>query len=151
MKRPGITMIFFIIIMIAIQFVPSEQPANQAIESFPPLTSDAEYVFQKACVNCHTTETNWPWYSAIAPFSWLIRHHVAEGRAYLNLGAWEQYPAEKQRELIHRITSEVQKNKMPPKSYIFVHQEARLTEIDKESIENWAQQVIHLIPQTIHE
>ncbi|HDR04175.1 MAG TPA: hypothetical protein ENN84_02875, partial [Candidatus Marinimicrobia bacterium] len=116
MFRFGLTIIIFTIIIVALQFVPSEQVENATIQNLPPLTPDAEYVFQKACYDCHTTETNWPWYSQIVPMSILIRHHVKEGRQYLDLGNWNQYSPEKQRDLIQKIAIVVRNDQMPPKT-----------------------------------
>jgi hypothetical protein len=81
-------------------------------------------IAKRACFDCHSNETVWPWYSNIAPISWLVTHDVEGGREHLNFSEWNRSnqasPAEIQRQ--------VESRKMPPTTYLLEHPEARLTD-----------------------
>ncbi len=107
----------------------------------PPVThaysSDAEVqaVLKRACADCHSHETHWPWYSRIAPVSWLIAHDVEEGRAHLNLSVDDYMGAEDA--LGAEIRQVVESGEMPPWQYVLAHPEARLSEQDTAKLLAW--------------
>ncbi len=82
---------------------------------------------QRACFDCHSNETRWPLYSRIAPVSWSITDHVVEGREAINFSTWDT-AAEEADEMVEQI----REGKMPLKSYLNMHPEARLTSQEKE-------------------
>lgn len=84
-------------------------------------------VIDRSCRDCHSNETTWPWYSHVAPVSWLIAHDVNDGREALNFSDWAGYLPDKQRKLLSQACDEVREGEMPGFSYTFVHREARLT------------------------
>jgi hypothetical protein len=81
-------------------------------------------------MNCHSHQTVWPWYSAIAPASWLVAHDVAEGREHLNLSDWARVPVEKRAHKLEEVCEETRKGHMPPRLYLMLHPEAKLSEQD---------------------
>jgi hypothetical protein len=95
-------------------------------------------VLKRSCLDCHSNETTWPWYSRIAPVSWMLAYDVYEGREHLNFSHWGDYPGEKQVKLRKEIREEVDEGEMPPFQYYLVHREARLGNQDKEIIRRWA-------------
>ena len=83
----------------------------------------------RACFDCHSNETVWPWYSKIAPVSWLVQRDVDQGRDHFNLSDWEQRPAP------GRLMAEaVREGEMPPWFYLPLHPEARLSDAEKEAL-----------------
>ncbi|NIT14791.1 MAG: heme-binding protein, partial [Candidatus Dadabacteria bacterium] len=110
----------------------------------PPVTSDiktpshVKKVFKRACYDCHSNESTWPWYSKVAPSSWFVINHVNEAREEFNFSTWDKYSLEKESEIIEEIWEEVDEGKMPLWSYIILHPDARLSEEDKKVIYNWA-------------
>lgn len=82
---------------------------------------------RQACGNCHSNQTQWPWYSHVAPFSWLVRRDVTEGRKFLNFSLWPAYGEEVQRQLLALAAAEIQRGSMPPFRYSALHAEARLS------------------------
>jgi len=82
----------------------------------------------RACYDCHSNETKWPWYSHIAPVSWLVQNHVDEGRGKLNFSEWgrPQEGAE--------AVEAVQEGEMPLRSYLLTHPEARLSPAEYEAL-----------------
>lgn len=87
---------------------------------------------KRACFDCHSNETIWPWYSRIAPFSWLVRGDVDEGRKELNFSDWQDGTREGER--ADKIRKEITKGEMPPLRFRLVHPEARLSDVEKRKI-----------------
>lgn len=107
---------------------------------FPP-TWEAEpsRVFARACADCHSDHTDWPWYSHVVPVSWWIRQHVREGRQNLNFSEWEKYSAKQKRDKLESICGAIATGRMPPRLYIFMHPEAKVTEEDKGTVCDWVE------------
>ena len=88
---------------------------------------------ERACLDCHTNRTRWPWYSNIAPMSWRIQNHVREGREKLNFSAFD--PSRKAvAEAAGEAGETVTKNEMPPFDYQLAHPEARLTPEERRAL-----------------
>ncbi|HJU29581.1 MAG TPA: heme-binding domain-containing protein, partial [Candidatus Binataceae bacterium] len=111
----------------------------------PPIRGDLEApaavkaTLRRACYGCHSNETRWPWYSAIAPASWLAHYDVTEARRRLNFSEWADYAydpgtrAHKLEEMAELISS----REMPPWYYCMMHPEARLDRAQRESMLRW--------------
>lgn len=118
-------------LFVAIQLVPyGRGHAN------PPVTRAASFGSQAgtdlargACLDCHSDETTWPWYSNVAPMSWLIQKDVDEGRAALNFSEWD-LPQEEMKDLLEVV----EEGEMPPTSYTLLHPDARLTEEERATL-----------------
>lgn len=95
-------------------------------------------ILQRACQDCHSANTVWPWYANIPPISWRVHRDVAKGRASLDLSRWNEYPENEQRGLRIAIEAAVQQRRMPPPEYVWMHRGARLSANDIEWIEQWA-------------
>lgn len=117
------------VVFIAIQFLPVfEIEKNPPIEKEPIWDSEKtkEY-FMRSCADCHSHNTKWPWYSKIAPISWLIRHHVKEGREHFNISRYGLQKKDKS----HEAAEEVEDGSMPLLPYVWMHPEAKLSEQEK--------------------
>jgi len=93
-----------------------------------------------ACYNCHSHETQWPWYSHIAPVSWLVAGDVTRGRERLNFSEWPRAWPERAAKRLERISEEVDYKDMPPAKYTLMHPEARLTAGQRQQLIHWADQ-----------
>ena len=89
-----------------------------------------------ACYDCHSSETRWPWYSHIAPMSWLIASDVKEGREHLNLSDWPNNPI-RAAKWLDEMSDEIGSGEMPLKKYIRIHADARLTESQRKELTDW--------------
>jgi hypothetical protein len=76
----------------------------------------------RACFDCHSNQTTWPWYSRVAPFSWVVQRHVNVGRSVLNFSEWNRTW-----DLAEQSSSQVLRREMPPRSYRVLHDHAQLT------------------------
>ena len=133
-----ITLLIFFIIFILMQFIQTNKE-NIAQEKNLEMKVDNIEVYnilKTACYDCHSNETVWPWYSKIAPFSWVVSNHVTEGKKALNFSTWENYNQEEKDEKIKDIYRTAYAS-MPLPSYIFAHENADLTKEQRSLIRNW--------------
>jgi len=120
---------------------------NPPVEQDVAAPASVEALLRRACYNCHSHETVWPWYSHVAPVSWLLAHDVSEGRRELNFSTWAAYPAAKKVRKLRKSADEVAKRKMPPWYYALVHPEARLADGEREMLRAWtAEEIARLAP-----
>lgn len=126
-------------IALFIQFVPVTRvnPPEVADLDAPP---EVRAILRTSCYDCHSNETVWPWYSKVAPTSWLVARDVTEGRRHLNFSKWNKYNPEKVASLRARIVREVGKGDMPPWYYTVKHRDAKLTEAQRTVLTTWTAQ-----------
>jgi hypothetical protein len=91
-------------------------------------------ILRRACSDCHSHETKWPWYARISPLSWVMARHVEQGRAKLNFSDWSTASADQ----LEEIFDSIDKKKMPLPSYLLMHSDARLSQADREIVMAWA-------------
>ena len=91
-------------------------------------------ILRRSCADCHSHETEWPWYSRISPVSWMVANHVVKGRAKLNFSDWSADTLDQMEE----IYDSTAKNKMPMASYLVMHPKARLSRADRDILMAWA-------------
>jgi hypothetical protein len=127
----------FCVAFIAIQFVPVNR-TNPPVQGDFRASAEVVSVLRRACYDCHSNETVWPWYSRVAPVSWVIARDVHEGRAALNFSTWNQLSAEKQAKGMKESWEEVAEGKMPTWYYVALHPEARLSANDQSVLRAWS-------------
>ena len=110
---------------------------NQAILPDAQIDPKTLAIIQRACQNCHSQNTEWPWYSRVAPASWLLARDVQQARLHMNLSQWQDYSAADRSRLLSEIGSAVRNREMPVQRYVWLHPEARLTEIERQQIYLW--------------
>ena len=136
------------VIFIGAQLIRPEK-TNPPVEGARTLQAHAEVppkvaaILRRACYDCHSNETQWPWYSNVAPVSWFVIDHVNHGREHLNFSEWEQADEhngqQDAQERFDEIIEEVKSRKMPLSSYLPLHPEAELSDQDIKLICDWAQ------------
>lgn len=125
------------VLFLAIQFVPVDR-SNPAVQTQVPASAEARAILERACYDCHSNQTVWPWYSYVAPVSWLVAKDVQDGRDELNFSTWNLMSAEKQAEGIGESWEKVQSGEMPLWFYIPLHPEAKLSPSDRAILQTWA-------------
>jgi len=123
--------------LLAIQLFPIDR-TNPPVETEVLAPAEVRAVVRRACYDCHSNETVWPWYSRIAPVSWQIARDVREGRKALNFSTWNRLGAKEQLEAMYEIWEEVAEGKMPPSLYLPTHPEARLSANDRSHLRAWS-------------
>ena len=94
-------------------------------------------IFSHACINCHSEKTLWPWYSYLAPFSWLVENDVKRARRLLNLSRWDTLDPAEQRLLLTAIATVIENREMPPHKYVVFHPEVKLSTDDSVQVIEW--------------
>ncbi len=132
-------LIAIIILVVGIQFIPYDVPANIPDKDGEPLQApkEVEAILKRSCYDCHSNHTNFPWYSSVAPVSFFTKMHVKEGREHLNFSKWNSYGDEKKAKYLEKIPKAIEK-KMPLPSYLLIHKDAKLSEADKKTLSEWA-------------
>jgi hypothetical protein len=135
-------MIFVIILLLlvafaVIQFIPVDR-SNPPVETEIPTPPQVKTVLRSACYDCHSNETTWPWYSYIAPISWLVAHDVHEGRDELNFSTWNRYNTKQQVEKLKKTLEEIEEDEMPPWFYMVVHRDIQLSALERAALQTWA-------------
>jgi hypothetical protein len=125
----GIIVLIGIVLFALIQLVPyGRNHKNPAVVQEPNWDAQTRAIAKKACFDCHSNEVVWPWYSNIAPVSWLVQRDVDEGRRRLNFSEWGSGRGEDE------IASMIQEGEMPPAQYKLMHPASRLTEVEKQAL-----------------
>ena len=131
-----------LLIVVALQFVrpertnpPVDPTARMQVHVQVP--ADVQAILDRSCRDCHSNETRWPWYSAVAPMSFLLVHDVTEGRDELNFSEWSDYDAETEGKQLQHICEEVRDGDMPIQAYALVHPQAKLSSQDVERLCQW--------------
>ncbi len=110
---------------------------TSTIEAHTRMPQNVAAILGRACADCHTERTNWPWYSKVAPFQWMIAADVYGGRAHLNLSTWSRYKVEERSERLAGICEMVAGDRMPLWHYTLAHPAARLSDSDKKAVCDW--------------
>lgn len=140
MKKIGLAVL---ILLIGIQLIqPPRNSSGQVPETDISKTvfipGNVKSLLQTACNDCHSNNTNYPWYANIQPMGWLLANHIKDGKAELNLNEFGSYSQRRQQSKLKSIASQVKDDEMPLASYAFLHKNARLTKEQKALIIDWA-------------
>ncbi len=126
------------VVLIAAQFIrpdtrnPPASPAR-CLWSDQRVDPKVSALLRRACANCHSHETVWPWYSQVSPVSWVVAWDVKRGRKKLNFSNWTGGSAN----VWEEISDAVDKGEMPPKQYVLMHPEAKISPADKQLLNAW--------------
>ncbi|MFA5814946.1 MAG: heme-binding domain-containing protein [Bacteroidales bacterium] len=133
------------IVFIAIQFIqPAHNKSGQVlatdISKIVSIFDSVQAVLKNACYDCHSNNTNYPWYSNIQPMGWLMAKHIRQGKEALNFNAFGSYSLRRQLSKLNGIANSIKDDIMPLSSYKLMHKNAQLSTNEKTLFINWAQQ-----------
>lgn len=135
MKKITLLIVLFAVFLV-MQLIPIHR-TNPKSTSEIVVDEQVYKILKRSCYDCHSNETIWPWYSHVAPFSWLVVGHVNEGRSKLNYSTWGQYDTSKQQHKLAEIAEEIKDKSMPLGSYMLLHRRAVLSESDVMLLNGW--------------
>lgn len=146
-KRNLFRTIFLVLLLlvVAIQFLPVDRsaPAVNPSQDFVSVTNPPAAVgtlIKEACYDCHSYETEYPWYSYVSPVAQWLQGHIKEAREKINFSIWTTYNAEDADKAMEEAVEEVgEKKEMPLKSFTWTHPEARLTDAQRKELTDWFQ------------
>lgn len=121
-----------------IQLVPvkRDNPPVRTEVSAPP---EVKAILERACYDCHSNRTRWPWYTYVAPVSWLVARDVHKGRREVNFTDWPFFDQDAQDHILSHLVKQVKRHAMPLPIYLTMHPKARLTDQDRQRLIDWAQ------------
>lgn len=136
--------VVLLVALIAIQFV---HPAlNRSTTASPhdiatkyPVPTEVAGLLRRACYDCHSNNTHYPWYAAVQPVGWWLTSHVNDGKRHLDFSEFATYPTKRARSKFGEVADEVDQRSMPLKSYTWMHPEARLTPAEIKLLVDWAE------------
>lgn len=138
MKKIKVLLGGLLILLILMQLMPVEYtnpPVKADLQAKPAVKN----ILKRACYDCHSNETVWPWYSRVVPVAWQIVEHVEHGREDLNFSDWENYTIKKREHKMAEIWEEINEGHMPLEPYLFMHKDAELTVAEKKIIREWSE------------
>jgi hypothetical protein len=124
--------IVVVLLVVAIQLIPyGRDHTNPPVTAEPAWDSpDTRASAVTACFDCHSNETEWPWYTNVAPMSWLVQRDVDEGRETLNFSEWDRPQSEE----IDEVGEIVIEGEMPPTQYTLIHRDASLSDEERQAL-----------------
>lgn len=137
-----IALIVLVIAFVVIQFFrpeftnPPENPAD-TLEASTQVPPDVDAILNRSCADCHSNRTVYPWYSKLAPSSWLLSSDIREGRQELNMSVWNTYDTRKKVRKLGAICDQVSKGDMPLYYYLWIHRNARLSSGEVKTLCDW--------------
>jgi 16S rRNA U1498 N3-methylase RsmE len=125
-----------VLILGVIQFIPHERETIVIDESAKFTTDNIEVqnILEKACMDCHSSQTTYPWYANITPVNYWLEGHVKEGNEHLNFSEWNSYTLEDRKHVSKEIVEVVGKKEMPMLFYWLIHWDAKLTDAERETL-----------------
>ena len=140
-KNVGFVLIAILFLAQAIRIEKSNPPVSSDISADPAIKP----LLRRACYNCHSNETVWPWYSNVAPASWLVGSDVKEARRRMNFSEWGAYSSEMQAHKLRGIAEEMESGEMPPWYYAMAHSDSHLNHAERTRIVNWTEDALKLL------
>lgn len=133
-----------LLILVLMQFYRPDKNSTQGdhtidfiSETNPP--TEVKTVLEQSCYDCHSDNTNYPWYNNVAPISFWLANHIKEGKGHLNFSKWNSYDAKKKDHKLEEVEEMVSEGEMPLNEYTWTHEKARLSEEQRKVIIEWAQ------------
>lgn len=146
--------IFFVLVLllVVIQFIrPTKNKSAEAqindISVTMNVPDNVSIVLRKACYDCHSNTTNYPWYAEVQPVAWWLANHIDEGKDELNFSEFGTYKLKRKIKKFNEIATEVTDGEMPLNSYTWIHKDAKLTKEESNLIINWATEMANKLKQ----
>ncbi len=143
MNRIKKTGLVILVLIIGIQFIqPAPNKSGQVlpidISKIYKVPENVQAILKKSCYDCHSNNTNYPWYAKIQPAGWWLASHIKKGKEDLNFSEFGNYSTFRQQSKFNSIYHSIEDGTMPLRSYTFVHRNSKLSRTEQETIINWA-------------
>jgi hypothetical protein len=135
-------LLVLVAIFIIIQFIrPAKNQSTTTlatdIKLHYPVSANVESILAKACYDCHSNNTRYPWYNNIQPVAWFLDDHVRSGKRHLNFSDFTSMRVAKQYKRMDDCKEQIKEGEMPLESYTLIHRDAILTDAEKDTLYNW--------------
>jgi len=146
MKIVKIIAIVLLVAFVGIQFIPTTRNQSDTVPStdFMLVNNVPETIQKKlqvSCYDCHSNNTQYPWYNKIQPVAWFLEDHIKEGKAELNFNEWDSLSSRRKASKLRSIIKQIENGEMPLDSYTLIHSEATFTEAKAEELINFITQL----------
>ena len=136
MKKLLVLFISTVILFLILQVIPvhrneSPIPAEKSFASQFYVPNNVNRILERSCYDCHSNQTKYPWYGNIQPIALLLKNHISEGKKKLNFDEFQDYGKRRLRTKYTEIVKQIEQDKMPLTSYLWLHPEVRLSEAEK--------------------
>lgn len=146
MRIVKIIALVLLVVFVGIQFVPTKQNQSNVVPKTdfllvnnPP--KNIGTLLQGSCYDCHSNNTNYPWYNKIQPVAWFLENHITDGKDELNFNEWDEYSNRRKNSKLKSIINQIEDDKMPLYSYTLIHKDAVLSKSEKELVINYITQI----------
>jgi len=119
----------------------AEAPGSNNIAQVYGMPENVRALLQRACLDCHSNNTSYPWYAYVQPVSWWLDNHIKNGKRHLNFDEFGTYRIARQYHKLEETIDEIKEGEMPLSSYTLIHMDAKLTAAEQQVICNWAESV----------
>jgi hypothetical protein len=138
-------LIGLVLVLVVMQFIPSGAPEtsddlSKDLIANNEIPDDVAAILKTSCYDCHSTQTDYRWYSHIAPVSFLVAKDVREGKEHLNFSEWENLSKMDKAEALDELGEEVEEGEMPMKIYFITHSDATLSDEQRTRLVDWAEE-----------
>lgn len=135
LKRIGLAIL---VVLVGLQFMPTRSNQSSIVPSTDfvltyKVSGEVGHILHTSCYNCHSNNTDYPWYSRVQPVGLLLENHINKGKAELNFSEFGTYSVRKQKSKLKSMVSQIEKGEMPLSSYTFIHRDARLSKDSKKA------------------
>lgn len=132
-----------LVVLVGMQFYRPEKnvAVGDYVAAFETETNpspEVKAILNTACYDCHSDNTEYPWYNNIAPVSYWLADHIEDGKKHLNFSDWQNYDAKKKDHKLEELIEEVKEGEMPLKEYTWTHGDAKLTQEQISALVAWA-------------
>ena len=139
MKIVKIIVLILVVAFVGIQFIPTEHNQSDIVPQtdFMIVNNVSEEIkgkLQVSCYDCHSNNTQYPWYNKVQPVAWFLEGNIKKGKAELNFNEWDSYSNRRKTSKLKSIISQIESDKMPLTSYTFIHSNAVFTNSEKQEI-----------------
>lgn len=135
-----------LVAFVGIQFIPTTRNQSDSVPSTDfmlvnNVPKNIQNKLQVSCYDCHSNNTQYPWYNKVQPVAWFLEDHIKEGKAELNFNEWNSLSTRRKTSKLRSIIKQIENGEMPLDSYTFIHRDAKFSEAEAEEIINWVTQL----------
>jgi len=146
MKIVKIIAIVLLVAFLGIQFFPVERNQSDSVPKTDfmlvnDVPSDIQNKLQVSCYDCHSNNTQYPWYNKVQPVAWFLEDHIKEGKAELNFNEWDSLSSRRKSSKLRSIIKQIESGEMPLDSYTLIHKDAKFSEAEAEELINFITQL----------
>ncbi|MWW25998.1 heme-binding domain-containing protein [Algibacter lectus] len=134
--------LILLVAFVGIQFIPTKRNQSDTIPATDfilvnKVPNSIKKKLQVSCYDCHSNNTNYPWYNKVQPVAWFLEDHINEGKAELNFSEWDSLSNRRKASKLRSIIKQIESDKMPLESYTVIHKDAEFSEQEKTTIIQW--------------